>query len=392
MKNKMNLSHIIPVLMSFFVMSFIDLVGTGVDELKSDASVPRYVLQLIPFVAFIWFFFLSVPVGIWQDQIGKKKALIYGIIITAIGLLVPALGNSFPIILTAFALLGIGNTILQVAANPLLVDVVPSDRASSILSFSQFVKAIGSMIGPYVAGVVGPYLATLFGMNGVGEWRFGLYLFAGISILTALWLGSIQIQETNSNDKKASFSSCIHLLGNRFIALMVLGIFFVVGIDVAMNSNVGNFLTDKLTISEEASKYGKSVYFLAKMSGAFLGALLLTKIAARKFLIASAMLSIIALGVLAYVPNPITAWVLIFVIGLGISNIFPLIFSVAVRKMPQYSNEISGLMMMAICGGAFIPFLVGFAMEQWLVGGIFVLIACAVYLLFLGYIAPKEEK
>ncbi|MCB0824149.1 MAG: MFS transporter, partial [Bacteroidales bacterium] len=128
-QKKFEVSLIIPVLMSFFVMSFIDLVGTGVDELKKDASVPAYILQLIPFVAFIWFFILSVPVGIWQDKVGKKKALNVAIIITAVGLMFPILGNSFPIILIAFSLLGIGNTILQVSANPLLVDVVPPGRS-----------------------------------------------------------------------------------------------------------------------------------------------------------------------------------------------------------------------------------------------------------------------
>lgn len=391
MKNKMNLTHIIPVLVSFFVMSFIDLVGTGVDELKKSSQTPAFLLQLIPFVAFIWFFFLSVPVGIWQDKIGKKKVLIYGIFITAIGLFVPVFGNTLPVILTAFSLLGIGNTILQVSANPLLVDVVPNDKASSILSFSQFLKAIGSMVGPFVAGVVGPYLATLLGMTGEGEWRFGLYLFALISVLTALWLSSVQIQERTSEGEKASFSSCIGLLGNSFVALMVLGIFFVVGIDVAMNSNIGTFLIEKLNSNQETAKYGKSLYFFAKMTGAFSGALLLTIISAKRFLIGSSVVSVIALFALAFVPSEITAWILIFIIGLGVSNIFPLVFSIAVGEKPQYSNQISGLMMMAISGGAFVPFLVGFAMNQYLSAGIFVLVACALYLLGLGILSPEKK-
>lgn len=392
MKNKINLTHVIPILMSFFVMSFIDLVGTGVDELKKSAAVPSYVLQLIPFVAFIWFFILSVPVGIWQDKIGKKKVLIFGIVITALGLLIPLLGNTLSVILVAFSLLGIGNTILQVSANPLLVDVVPSERSSSFLSFSQFIKSIGSMVGPYVAAVIGPWLANAFGMGGEGEWRFGLYLFAIVSILAALWLGSVQVEETVSEGKKASFASCMSLFGKRFITLMVLGIFLVVGIDVAMNSNIGTFLSQKIGMEEEASKYGKSMYFFAKMLGTFVGALLLTKLSARKFLVGSSWLSIFALVALAFTPNEIMAWVLIFIIGLGIANIFPLIFSITVGEFPDRSNEISGLMMMAISGGAVIPFLVGIAMDSMLVAGIFVLVACAVYLLYLGYISPREKK
>lgn len=392
MNNKVNWGHILPVLISFFVMSFIDLVGTGVDELKKSSETPAFLLQLIPFVAFIWFFLLSVPVGIWQGEIGKKKVLIYGIIVTAVGLFVPILGNTLPVILIAFSLLGIGNTILQVSANPLLVDVVPKNNASSILSFSQFVKAIGSTIGPFVAGVIAPILANLFGVEGEGQWRFGLYLFGAISVLTALWLASVQIEESKFEGKKTSFLSCIELLKNPFIAMMVLGIFFVVGIDVAMNTNIATYLIQKINIGEEAAKYGKSVYFVAKMSGAFIGAILLTKISARNFLMASSLLSMIVLGTLAVVNSEMMAWVLIFIIGLGVSNIFPLIFSIAVREKPQYNNEISGLMMMAICGGAFIPFLVGYAMESALVGGILVLIACAAYLLYLGVISPKNTK
>jgi MFS family permease len=185
---KINPTILIPVLISFFVVSFIDLVGTGVDELKQDSSTPAYILQLIPFVALIWFFLLSVPVGVWQDRAGKKKVLNYGILITVVGLMVPIFGNTLPIILLAFALLGIGNTILQVSANPLLVDVVPPNRASSFLSFSQFIKALGSMLGPFFAGMLGPWLARLFGDDSPGAWRYGLYAFALIAILSWAWL------------------------------------------------------------------------------------------------------------------------------------------------------------------------------------------------------------
>ncbi|MEN8225644.1 MAG: MFS transporter, partial [Bacteroidota bacterium] len=377
--------HLIPVLLAFFVMSFVDLVGTGVDELKQSAETPRYILQLIPFVAFIWFFLLSVPIGIWQDKIGKKKALNIGIFITAIGLFVPVFGNTISIILVAFALLGIGNTIVQVSANPLLMDIVPTKRSSSYMSFSQFVKSIGSMIGPFVAAVIGPKLAVLLGDHSTeGTWRYGLYLFGVIAILSWGWLSSVKINETQFEGKRATFSSCFKLLRNKFILMMVMGIFLVVGIDVAMNSNIGNFLEYKIGIDTEAAKYGKSMYFFAKMIGTFIGAILLTRLPSKGFLIGSSILAIVSLLALAFTPNAIFAWVIIFVVSLGVSNIFPLIFSIAVRKMPDRSNEISGLMMMAISGGALIPFIVGLSMELWLPGGIFILVGCAVYLLFVG--------
>jgi len=390
MGQKINAKYVLPVLMSFFVMSFIDLVGTGVDELKQSSETPGYILQLIPFVAFIWFFFLSVPVGVWQDKIGKRKALSMGVLITAIGLFVPLLGNTLPVILTAFSLLGIGNTILQVSANPLLVDVVPSEKSSSYLSFSQFMKSIGSMIGPYVAAVIGPKLALLFGVE-TGEWRFGLYLFAAISIIAFVWLSTVQIEETKAEGDRASISSCLKLLGNRFVLMMVFGIFLVVGIDVAMNSNIGTFLIQKIGINEETAKYGKSMYFFAKMIGTFAGALLLTKIKARPFLIGSSALAIISLLALIVTPNEFSAWLIIALVSLGVSNIFPLIFSISVAKLPERANEISGLMMMAICGGAIIPFLVGIVMANWLPGGILVLVTGAIYLFGVGLASPKTK-
>lgn len=385
MEKKINPVVITPVLLSFFVVSFIDLVGTGVDELREDSEIPQYILQLIPFVAFIWFFILSVPVGIWQDKVGKKRVLNIGILITAAGLIVPAIGNTLPVMLVAFTLLGVGNTILQVSANPLLVDVVPSNRSSSFLSFSQFIKSVGSMVGPFFAGMIGPWIARLVGDESPGSWRYGLYLFALISILSWLWLSLVKIDESKPEREPASLGSCIRLLGNPYVLTMVIGIFIVVGIDVAINSNIGTFLSRKLGVGQEAAKYAKSVYFLAKMVGTFTGALLLTRINPRKFFLGSGILLALALIALVLTPSEKSAWVIVFIISLGASNIFPLIFSITVGDMPDRANEISGLMMMAISGGAPIPFLVGYFMALTINGGILFLLLCTLYLIFIAY-------
>jgi len=381
---KTNPVVVVPVLISFFVVSFIDLVGTGVDELKQSSDTPQYILQLIPVVALIWFFLLSVPVGVWQDKAGKKKVLNIGILITTVGLVTPILGNTLPVILAAFALLGIGNTIMQVSANPLLVDVVPENRASSYLSFSQFIKALGSMLGPFFAGMVGPWIARLLGDDSPGAWRYGLYLFALISLLSWAWLSFIKIEESKPAREPATLKSCLKLLGNTYVLMMVLGIFVVVGIDVAINSNIGTFLSGKLGVGEEAAKYAKSLYFLAKMIGTFTGAVLLTRIASNKFFLWSSVLLVLALLALTFTPSETSAWVIIFIISLGASNIFPLIFSLTVAKLPDRANEISGLMMMAISGGALIPFLVGYSMSLYINGGILVLVACTVYLIIIA--------
>jgi FHS family L-fucose permease-like MFS transporter len=381
---KINPVVVVPILFSFFVMSFIDLVGTGVDELRQDSSTPQYILQLIPFVALIWFFLLSVPVGIWQDKMGKKRVLNIGLIITAVGLLFPLLGNTLPVILVAFSLLGIGNTILQVSTNPLLVDVVPSERASSYLSFSQFVKSLGSMVGPFFAGMIGPWIARLLGDDSPGAWRYGLYIFALITLISWLWLSLVKIEERKPEREPATLKSCFSLLSDSFVLLMVLGIFVLVGIDVAINSNIGTFLSEKFGVEAETAKYAKSLYFLAKMIGTFTGALLLTRIASNKFLVGTSVLLLLALSLLAFTPIEKSAWVLIFILSLAASNIFPLMFSITVARLPDRANEISGLMIMAVSGGALIPFLVGYAMSQYINGGILVLVACAIYILVIA--------
>ncbi|MCL3779326.1 MFS transporter [Prolixibacteraceae bacterium JC049] len=375
---------ILPILLSFFVLSFVDLVGTGVDELRKDSNTPEYLLQFIPFVAFIWYFLLSVPTGIWQAKVGKKKALNYAILITATGLFVPLLGNNLPVILLAFSLLGIGNTIMQVAASPLLVDVVSEKKASSFLSLSQFIKSLGSMIGPFVAAVVGPFLAQLFNYEGEGTWRFGLYLFGVISVMSFLWLSATKIEENKIAQKNVSIQSCIDVLKDRYVVLMVLGIFAVVGIDVAINSNIGTFLQQKIGIGEEAAKYGKSIYFFAKMVGTFIGAIVLTKWNPKSFLFFSSLLALVFVIALSVISNHLLAWIFIGVISLGVSNIFPLIYSITVTKYPAKSNEISGLMMMAISGGAIIPFLVGLAMQYHPNGALFVLMLLLVFLLLIN--------
>jgi len=369
---KVNITKILPVLMAFFVMSFVDLVGIGVDRVSKDMNLSATLAQLIPSAAFLWFLLLSVPVGIMQSRLGKRFMLNIGMGVTAMGLLVPYFFYTFEMVLIGFALLGIGNTIVQVSANPLLVDVVPGNRTSSFLSFSQFVKAIGSMIGAPLAAV----LAAQF-----GDWKLLFLVFGIVSIISVLWLGSVKIDEVKQAEVKATFRSSFKLLGTGFVLLMVLSIFIVVGVDVGFNSNSGQFLIKQFGIDQTAAESGRSVYFFGRMLGTFAGALLLTRISSRKFFMWTSLLGIICLVAILLIPSPAVAWGLVFMIGLAVANIWPLVFSIAVEKYPTRSNEISGLMMMAICGGAVIPLIIGWVSDISNVAmGMSVLILCMIYL------------
>lgn len=369
---KVNITRILPVLMAFFVMSFVDLVGIGVDRVSRDMNLSATLAQLIPSAAFLWFFVLSVPVGVMQSRLGKKFMLNVGMGVTALGLLVPYFFYTFESVLIGFAFLGIGNTIVQVSANPLIVDVVPGNRAPSFLSFSQFIKAIGSMIGAPLAAV----FAAQF-----GDWKLLFLVFGVVSILSVIWLGSTKIDETRTEETKATFTSSFKLLGNGFVLMMVLSIFLVVGIDVGFNSNSGQFLIKRFLIDPTVAESGRSVYFFGRMLGTFAGALLLTRISSRKFFLGSSVLGIICLAAILLVKSTFMAWGLVFLIGLAVANIWPMVFSIAIEKFPTRSNEISGLMMMAISGGAVIPLLIGWVSDISSVSiGMSILVVCMVYL------------
>ncbi|MCU0370307.1 MAG: MFS transporter [Bacteroidales bacterium] len=305
-------------------------------------------------------------------------------IITALGLLVPYFLFSKASVFFGFALLGIGNTIVQVSANPLLVDVVPSDKKSSFLSFSQFIKAIGSMVAPFVAAL----FADQF-----GDWKLMFLAFGIVSVLSVIWLGFTKIEETKNTEKRATIGSSLGLLGNRYVALMVLGIFLVVGIDVGINAVSGQFLLNKFDSAQEFAEKGRSVYFFGKMLGTFAGALMLAILSSRKFLLWTSVLGLASILALIVVPTPITAMAVIFIIGLGVANIFPLIFSLTVGKYPLRANEISGLMIMAVSGGAAIPPLIGLLTDSFgLTAGMFVLVVCAAYLLVLALSNLKKSE
>jgi fucose permease len=381
-KRTISIAFVTPVLLSFFVMSACDLVGISVDNVKADFGLNNTLSQLIPLAVFAWFFLLSVPTGLLQDRIGKRNMLNIGILLTAMGLFLPFFVYSFLTVMIGFGLLGIGNTIIQVSANPLLIDVVPPAKTSSFLSFSQFVKSIGSMIAPY--------MATYFALH-FGDWKLVLLTFGLVSLLSAGWLHFTKITESLVSEQKATLASSLKLLGVGYIALMVLGIFFVVGLDVGINATSGQFLLLKMEMNAESAQQGRSLYFFGKMLGTFLGALLLVRFSPTKFLIGSAAATLLTTLLFIFSPTPLAAQSLIFLIGLTASNIFPLIFTLTVKKYPTRANEISGLMIMSVSGGAIIPPVVGGISDLFnITAGMYVFVFCAIYLLFVSIYSLKK--
>ena len=383
MKKKTSTKIFIPVIFSFFVMGFVDLVGVATGYVKQDFNLSDKMAQLIPFMVFIWFALMSIPTGIFQDRNGKKLTVNIGMILTGIGLILPFVYYTLPTALIGFALLGIGNTILQVSANPLLIDISSKDTKAANLSLSQLIKAVASMLGPIITAGLALY---------TGNWRLVFPVFAAISFLSAIWLNTVKIDESKPKKAPATFKSSFALLKNPYILITIIAIFFMVGFDVAMNTNIASFLIAKFSISLEAASMGIVIYFSSLMAGRFLGAILLRKINIKVFMIVSTLLAIVGLFGIILSHNLLLTQIMIFVSGFGFSNVFPIMFALIVEKKPDYANELSGLIILAVSGGAIIPPIVGFFSDMFgIVATIYVLIFCMLYIAYASYYVIKTD-
>jgi len=380
--SKKRLGKILPVFMSFIAMGFIDIIGVATGYIKQDFRLTDFVAQFLPMMVLLWFFILSVPAGVLQDKYGKRNMLNLGMVIQAVGLGLPFIHYSFGMMFASFILLGIGNTIIQVSANPLLQDVTPGDKLASYLSTTQFIKAIISFSGPIIA----TFMARSF-----GDWKFVLAVYGITSLLAALWLSLTPIKESKPDRKPASFASCFGLLKNRFVAFMALSIFMIVGAEVAINTNIANVLIAKYGITLETAAYGISLFFAGETISRLLGAIILNWIKPRLFLLLIAILSLAGVLGVFFAPSNAVAFISILIIGLGVGNMFPVIFSLALEKMPDRANEVSGLLIMAVSGGAVIPLVMGFVSTTFgplvsisVVGG------CMLYILWVSFYVRRS--
>ena len=372
----------LPVLFAFFIMGFVDVVGIATNYVKKDFSLSDTLANLLPMMVFLWFLVLSVPTGLFMNRIGRKRAVLISNGITILAMVIPLVSYRFPVLLIAFALLGIGNTIIQVAINPLLTNVVSGEKLTSRITLGQFIKAIASFLGPVIAS----FSARFF-----HDWKTIFLVFAIVTALSTLWLMLIPIEEEKAEGKTSSFRACFAILKDRQILLFFLGIVGVVGIDVGLNTTIPKILTERIGMPLEQAGYGTSLYFIARTIGTFIGAILLTHISGRKYFLLNMMGAIAAMVFLLFTGYLPAIWIVIFILGFTIANVFPILFSAALQRNPDHYNEVSGLMVMGISGGAFITFVVGLAADiaGTQTGGLTILLAVLVYLLITAFRMKK---
>lgn len=355
MKNKTSMTKALPVLFGFFIMGFCDVVGISTSYVKQDFGLSETVAGFLPSMVFLWFLLLSVPTAIVMNKIGRKRTVLVSMFVTIVGMLIPFVSYNIVTCMVAFALLGIGNAILQVSLNPLLSNVVKGDALTSSLTVGQVIKAVSSFCGPFIAA---------FAAASLGNWQFLFPIFAAITVVSTLWLFSTSIEEENETGKSSSIGATFSLLKDKKILLLFLGIVFVVGTDVGMNTVTPKLLMERCGLSVEEAGFGSSFYFAFRTIGALIGAILLARMNEMKYYRIHILVAIAAMAVLFFMQGQFAILAMVGIIGFACSSIFPIIYSMAIKARPEKANEISGLMITGVFGGAVIPPLMGIATDM----------------------------
>lgn len=342
---------VLPVMFGFFIMGFVDIVGVATSYVKADfAGMDDKVSGLISLSCFLWFLILSIPTGMLMNRIGRKKTVVVSFAITALAMLIPVLKYDFAFVLVAFAMLGIGNTMLQVALNPLVTNVVSAEKLTGTITLGQFIKAMSSFLGPILAAM---FAGSVWG------WKAIFPVYAAVTVLAMAWLAVSPIQEQLIEKSEITFARTFSLLRDKYIVLFFIGILVLVGVDVGMGVTFPKLLQERCSLPLEKAGMGNSVYFLARTVGAFLGGVVLMRFSASKFFTASSCLALVSLVGLIFSRNLTIILFFVALFGLGYANLFSIIFSLSMQKMPQKTNEVSALLIVGVSGGAVLPPLLG---------------------------------
>lgn len=375
---------LLPILFGFFVMGFTDIIGTATAYVKNDFSLSDKVASFLPSMIFIWFFLISIPAGMMTTRIGRKNTVLVSLFITVVATILPFAAYGKYTVYVAFALLGIGNTIIQTALPALMSNVTRPDQLTSRLSLGQFVKALCAAVSPLLAGLAAKEM---------GNWKLLFPMYAAITLVAAVWLMMTPVKREEPSMQVTTFGGCLALLGNPFILAMFSGIFFVVGVDIGLGFAIPPYLQEVCKLDLSKAAMGPSVYYVAKTIGSFLGAIILAKYSPAKCFPVSALLAFAGTMGMLFVKDATLVLSCVFIASLGIANIFGMVFAQAMNRVPDKANEVAGLMVMAIAGGAVVPPLMGALQSAMGPSGlVYVLLGCLVYLIGLGVFVSKQAQ
>lgn len=373
--NKTSFGALAVVMLCFFTMGFVDLVGIASNYVQQDLGLSDSQANIMPSLVFFWFLIFSVPTGMLMNKIGRKRTVLLSIIVTVLSLVLPMFGNSYPLMLVAFSLLGIGNALMQTSLNPLVSNIV-TGNLSSTLTFGQFVKAIASFLAPYIAMWGATQVLPSAGLG----WRVLFPIYGIIGVVAIVCLGMTTIHE-EPVAKGSSVIDCFRLLGKPFILLCFLSIMCHVGIDVGTNTTAPKILMERHEMTLAEAGFATSLYFIFRTLGCLSGSAILRKVSEKVFFAISVGMIIAAMIILAVGDVKWLHYVGIALVGFGNSNIFSITFAQALQHDPDHKNEISGLMIMGLFGGTIFPLAMGFLSDAMgTLGAVLVMGVGALYL------------
>ena len=376
--NKTSKFALLSVMLCFFAMGFVDLVGIASNCVKEDLGLNDSTANIFPSLVFFWFLIFSVPTGMLMNKIGRKKTVLLSLIVTVISLFIPLLGESFALMLVAFSLLGIGNALMQTSLNPLVSTVLKGGNLASTLTFGQFIKAIASFLAPYLAMWGATQVIPSFGYN----WKVLFVIYFVVGILATLMLGLTHIEEEPITGKPSTFAECFKLLGTPIVLLSFLGIMCHVGIDVGTNTTAPKILMERLGMTLNDAAFATSLYFIFRTIGCLTGSFFLRVMNNRLFFIISVCMMAVSMLLLFTGSEKWELYTAIALVGYGNSNVFSICFAKALTSMPDKQNEVSGLMIMGLFGGTIFPLLMGFMSDAFDQAGAVLVMAVGVLYLF----------
>ena len=391
MKNK---SMMLPMLAGFFVMGFGDIIGTVMNQVKAEcAADAARISYLMPIFAYVWFLVISIPTGVLSGCLGRKNAVLVSLAVTALAMTVPLFANAerWYLYVAAFALIGIGNTIIQAALPALMSNIVEPSQLASRISLGQFVKAVCAALTPVFV-----YLTA----TALGNWKLLFPLYGALTVGAALWLWFTKIPDerkssdgkSSSNGSSTTFGGCFAMLKEPYVAAMTVGILFSVGADVGFSVAIPEYLKNVFKVNVDLAGMGPTVYFVAKTVAAFAGAIVFSRISAAKCFPWCMGLGLAATAAIPVVSTPFAFLSVVAFVALLTANSFGMCMALAIGRFPNKANEISSLMVMAIVGGGLVSAVLGFAQESFgPVGIVATLGGCLAYLFVLGLFASGRR-
>ena len=381
-----NTSALVIVTILFFMWGLItSLNDVLIPHLKSIYTLTYVQAMLVQFCFFGAYFIVSMPAGALIRRIGYQKGAVAGLLIAACGcaLFYPASFGGYGLFLFAFFVLASGITILQVAANPYVTVLGAARTASSRLTLTQAFNSLGTTIGPSVGGllilsVAGAAAATVRGPY--------IGLAAALALLAVLFYAARLPQITDSEDVALPGEGHGSAWAHRHLVLGAIGIFLYVGAEVSIGSFLINFLGEAhiAGLSHADAAHYVSIYWGGAMVGRFIGFAVMRVVSPGKTLAFNSLLAIALVLAAVFGTGSMAMWA-ILAVGLCNSIMFPTIFSMALNGLGKYTGQGSGILCMAIVGGALVPFAQGALADSVGVQASFMLpAACYAFILYFG--------